>query len=111
MKIALTIFLTIISLSTMPSTGAGQDKGSETIMLQGGKLGNVPFSHRLHQKALGDCTVCHNLFPQVAGSIEKLQSEGKLKKKEIMDQCMACHKKTSERVKTELAKCSACHKR
>jgi len=35
----------------------------------------------------------HTLFPQVAGSIEKLKAEGKVKKKEAMDQCVACHKK------------------
>ena len=45
------------------------------MVLQGGKLGSVPFSHHLHQNAIRDCNICHTLFPQIAGSIEKLKAE------------------------------------
>jgi hypothetical protein len=90
----------------------GQNKGAENILLQGGKLGSVPFSHHLHQKLLGDCNICHKAFPQTAGSIEKLKVEGKLKKKEAMDQCVECHKKEATTGGKALpTKCSECHKK
>jgi c(7)-type cytochrome triheme protein len=94
------------------TTAAGQNKGAANIALQGGKLGSVPFSHHLHQNAIRDCNICHTFFPQVAGSIEKLKAEGKLKKREAMDQCVECHKKeTATGSKALPTKCSECHKK
>jgi hypothetical protein len=91
---------------------AEQDKGADKMLLSGGSPGDVPFPHHVHQSILGDCKVCHNLFPQIAGSIERLKAEGKLKKKRVMDQCKACHK---QRVKAEKksgpVRCRGCHKR
>ena len=96
----------------LPMTAWGQNKGAANMVLHGGKLGSVQFSHQLHQKLLGDCNICHKAFPQTAGSIEKLKAEGKLKKKEAMDQCVECHKKEATTGGKALpTKCSECHKK
>ena len=107
MKARLIIPLMMVGLSfVLFKTAVAQNKGAADMMLQGGKLGDVPFPHHLHQSVLEDCKLCHNLFPQISGSIEKLKAEGKLKKKEVMDRCQACH-----RQKTGPIKCGECHKK
>lgn len=94
------------------SIAVGENKGAERIVLKGGKLGDVAISHHLHQNAIGDCNICHTLFPQVAGSIEKLKAEGKLKKREAMDRCVECHKQVATTGGKALPiKCGECHKR
>ena len=112
MKKNLIIFFILGFFFFFPTTAGGQNKGAANMVLQGGKLGSVPFSHHLHQNAIRDCNTCHTLFPQDAGSIEKLKAEGKLMKKEVMDQCVACHKKEATAGgKTLPTKCSECHKK
>ena len=112
MKRKLIIFLILDFFLLLSMTAVSQNKGAVNMVLQGGKLGSVPFSHHLHQKLLGDCNICHTLFPQVAGSIEKLKAAGKLKKKEAMDQCVECHKKEAPTGSKALpTKCSECHKK
>ena len=112
MKRKLIIFLMPGFFIFLFMTALGQNKGAANMVLQGGKLGIVPFSHHLHQNAINDCNTCHTLFPQVAGSIEKLKAEGKVKKKEAMDQCVECHKKgTTTGGKALPTKCSECHKK
>jgi hypothetical protein len=70
-----------------------QNMGAKEIKLAGGSRGEVPFPHLNHQNKLGDCNVCHTLFPQAKGSIEKLKAEGKLKAKQVMNKhCIKCHK-------------------
>ena len=111
MKRKLIISLILFFFLLLSTTAVSQDKGAANTVLQGGKLGSVPFSHHLHQKLLGDCNICHKVFPQTAGSIEKLKAEGKLKKKEAMDQCGECHKKEAATSKALPTKCSECHKK
>ncbi|MBW1896440.1 MAG: cytochrome c3 family protein [Deltaproteobacteria bacterium] len=103
----------IAGLFLPPSTLAIENIGRENMMLQGGSSGDVPFPHHRHQTALGgDCNLCHSLFPQVSGSIEKLEAEGKLKKKQAMVQCRTCHKtRVSKGQKAGPVKCRGCHKK
>jgi hypothetical protein len=61
------------------------NKGAEKIKLVAGRRGPVSFPHRRHQDKLGDCDICHSIFPQKAGIIEELKAQGKLKKKQIMN--------------------------
>ncbi|MEA2083723.1 MAG: cytochrome c3 family protein [Thermodesulfobacteriota bacterium] len=87
-----------------------ENTGASKIVLEGGRRGNVSFPHQEHQNTLGDCNLCHNLFPKVSGSIERLKDEGGLKKKETMDQCMDCHKnKADKREKSGPTSCRGCH--
>ena len=88
-----------------------ENKGAAEIKLPGGKRGLVPFPHHRHQDALGDCDICHSVFPQKAGIIEKLKAQGKLKKKQVMNkQCTKCHKqKKKEGIKTGPVTCKQCH--
>ena len=107
----LIIFFMIGFFLLLSATAVSQNKGAANMVLQGGKPGSVPFSHHLHQNAIRDCNICHTLFSQVAGSIEKLKAEGKIKKREAMGQCVECHKKEAATSKDLPTKCSECHKK
>jgi uncharacterized membrane protein len=87
------------------------DKGEAQMTLDGGKNGPVPFPHRAHQTALGDCKICHELFPQKAGAIDDLKASGELKPKQIMNKhCTKCHRQMKhEGKKTGPTTCTACH--
>jgi hypothetical protein len=88
------IVLTITLVFGLGSQDLGaQNMGAKEMKLAGGSRGEVPFPHFNHQNKLGDCNVCHSLFPQSKGSIEKLKTEGKLKGKQVMNKhCIKCHK-------------------
>jgi hypothetical protein len=115
MKIKL--FLVLASITALiagamaASTTAPQNKGAEKIELNGGKRGNVFFPHRQHQAQLEDCQICHAVFPQKSGSITELKTEGKLKKKYVMNKlCTKCHKKKKKLgEKSGPTKCKNCH--
>ena len=115
MKIKLSVVLisiaAIVIASSVAFTENNQNKGAESIEIDGGTRGKVPFPHHQHQKNLGDCTICHSVFPQKPGSIEELKAEGKLKKKHVMNKlCTKCHKemKIAGR-KTGPLTCAKCH--
>jgi hypothetical protein len=92
---------------------AVENKGAKELEMPGGVRGNVPFPHHLHQNALGNCDVCHILFPQVRGSIETLKAEGKLKRKQVMNTlCTKCHRKRMKAgQKSGPISCSTCHQK
>ena len=88
-----------------------ENEGAENIELFGGKRGKVPFPHRLHQKNLGDCQICHSVFPQETGAIEELKSAGTLKKKYVMNKlCTKCHKQNKRAGQPSgPTSCKKCH--
>ncbi len=88
-----------------------QNTGAAEIILEGGTSGNVAFPHQRHQAKLADCTICHLAFPQKAGAIEELKSQGKLAKKQIMnEQCTKCHKEKKQAgEKAGPTTCTSCH--
>jgi hypothetical protein len=88
-----------------------ENKGAAEIKLPGGKRGLVPFPHHRHQDKLGDCDICHSVFPQKAGIIKELKAQGKLKKKHVMNKlCTKCHKqRKKEGVKAGPTTCAKCH--
>jgi hypothetical protein len=88
-----------------------QNPGAAEIILEGGTSGNVTFPHQRHQQKLTDCNICHSAFPQKAGAIEELKAQGKLAKKQIMnEQCTKCHKeKQRAGEKTGPTTCTTCH--
>jgi hypothetical protein len=87
------------------------NKGAANFEMDGGSRGKVPFPHHQHQENLGDCTVCHSLFPQKTGSIEELKEQGKLKKKYVMNKlCTKCHREAKKAGrKSGPTTCSKCH--
>jgi hypothetical protein len=115
MKLKLSVvflsFTAMIAGAVAANSTAPQDKGAEYIELAGGKRGRVPFPHHQHQVRLDDCQICHAVFPQKTGSIKKLQAEGKLKKKHVMNKlCTKCHKqKKKAGQKSGPTKCKKCH--
>lgn len=108
--VLVSIFAMIAGLMTA-SSRATQNKGAETIEINGGKRGNVPFPHRQHQTQLGDCQICHTVFPQKAGAIAELKAEGKLENKYVMNKlCTKCHKeKKNAGQKSGPTTCAKCH--
>ena len=88
-----------------------ENKGAAEMTLPGGTRGPVPFPHHQHQDKLVDCQICHSLYPQKAGIIEKLKAEGTLKKKQVMNkQCTQCHKqKKKEGLNAGPTTCAKCH--
>jgi hypothetical protein len=96
-----------VALSAAPV----ENKGAAEIKLANGKRGPVPFPHRRHQGKLGDCDICHSVFPQKAGIIEELKAQGKLKKKHVMNKlCNKCHKqRKKEGIKAGPTTCAKCH--
>lgn len=111
---AKTILIAVVGMLMAISIGtAAQDKGAEKIVLEGGKTGNVPFPHKLHQDKLDNCDVCHSVFPQEKGSIEKLKAEGELKKKQVMNtQCLKCHRDAKKAGEASgPTGCTTCHEK
>ena len=89
-----------------------EKKGSEQITLDGGQRGVVVFPHRQHQTTLGDCNICHNIFPQRPGVIKDLKDQGKLAKKRVMNHCIGCHRnRVKQGQKAGPTSCLKCHKK
>lgn len=108
---ALVVCIAVLSLAfTGAAFAAGKGKGPESMVLQGGKTGNVEFPHQLHQTKLKSCGPCHDLFPREAGSIAELVGAGTLKKKQVMNTCISCHKENDAKGKeTGPTSCKECH--
>ncbi len=106
----LAVLLTVI-LFTGAVVFAMQNQGNEKIDLDGGEKGNIDFSHRIHQNALGDCNICHAVFPKKAGIIKELKTQKKLRKRQVMNKtCLQCHRSMKKAGKdTGPTNCSACH--
>jgi hypothetical protein len=106
------IMLALLAAAGTLATEAG--KGADAMALDGGSRGRVPFGHHRHQAALDDCNLCHAVFPQEAGSIERLKADGTLKaKSDVMNKlCINCHraKKTAGAATGPLT-CAQCHQR
>jgi cytochrome c-type protein NrfB len=105
-------FISFMSILFIIKPGFSEpDPGAETIILQGGQSGSVPFPHKLHQDIVKDCGICHELFKQEIGTIEKLKSENKLKAKQVMNtQCLQCHRDNKNAGKASgPISCTTCH--
>ncbi len=101
----------ILALAGVVGAVAVENMGAEQITVDGGSRGVVPFPHHQHQNVLGDCNVCHTLFPQEIGSIARLKKEGELVKKQVMNKhCIKCHKaKKRAGETTGPTTCAKCH--
>ena len=107
------VVLLVLGLLATAGTVGSTDYGAEEMLLDGGSRGKVPFPHRTHQAVLGDCSQCHDLFPQETGAITRLKKAGDLKKKQVMNKsCVKCHKTMRKNGgKTGPTTCSKCHVR
>jgi len=55
----------MLALAAAGGTFAAEGgQGAEAVVLDGGRRGPVPFGHHRHQAVLGDCNLCHAVFPQ-----------------------------------------------
>ncbi|MEJ5357223.1 MAG: cytochrome c3 family protein [Desulfobacterales bacterium] len=92
---------------------AADDRGAAHLVLEGGTSGPVPFPHALHQEHLGDCLICHAVFPQRRGAIEALKAQGVLSRKQVMnEQCTRCHRERKQEGKPAgPTACTTCHRK
>ena len=112
MRLKLTILFTVLTLFSVAvmATAQTENKGPEKITIDGGNKGKIHFPHRNHQDNLGDCKICHNIFPKKLGIIKKLKDDGKLKKKRVMNNCRGCHRRLAkEGKKAGPTSCRKCH--
>jgi hypothetical protein len=103
--------LAALAVAAAPTGTSVQDPGGEILLLEGGESGEVTFPHLRHQQSLVDCQICHSLFPQQAGAIEDLKSQGALEKKQVMNKlCTRCHKEFKAQGKPSgPTTCKTCH--
>lgn len=106
------LLIVAMLLMMMAAMAAEKNMGAPTLVIPGGKNGDVSLPHELHQAVLGDCTLCHQLFPQEAGVIVQLKDAGTLRKMQVMKQCQNCHKERAKAgQKAGPVKCAECHKK
>ncbi len=87
-----------------------EEKGAESVTLSS-RQGSVVFPHGRHQKIFVDCRPCHELFQKTPQVIAKMQAEGKLEKKAVMDMCKKCHEaRLAKGEKAGPTACKDCHK-
>ncbi len=112
--VAITVLALCLALAVVPAQTATSDqKGPETLVIDGGRKGNITLPHREHQQNLKDCKICHSIFPKKAGSINAMKDDGALKKKQVMNKlCLNCHRalKKAGRDAGPIS-CSGCHKK
>jgi len=112
MKITAAVVFVLV-LTGVLGAAVVENKGAEQITLDGGERGMVHFPHHRHQNKLGDCNICHSLFPQEPGVIARLKKEEKLVSKQIMNKlCIKCHKAEKQAGhKAGPVTCSKCHQK
>ena len=113
MKLLLIVIslVALMAVSFLAVSLATENQGAENIVLEGGKRGNISFPHRQHQKNLSDCQICHSVFAQEPGIIQKLKTQGTLKKKYVMNKlCTKCHKEKKKAGQPSgPTTCAKCH--
>ncbi|MCF8045629.1 MAG: cytochrome c family protein [Desulfarculaceae bacterium] len=104
---ALRTSLVILFLAVPVSGGAENGK----LVIEGGRKGDVSFPHGMHQKTLENCSICHAKFPKQSGAIKAQVENGKLKRMEIMKDCINCHKELAAKGKAAGPErsCNECH--
>ena len=108
-RVILAILLLFCFVSSLSI--AMQNHGDKEIKIDGGKKGAITFPHHLHQDTIGDCNVCHSIFPKKKGAIKNSIAAKMLKKKQVMTKtCLKCHRANKKAGKNHgPTKCSACH--
>lgn len=103
--------LVLWAATGIAARSSAENQGAETLSIHAGRRGEVTFPHRQHQERIGDCMVCHSLFPQKPNSIEDLKAVGTLARKQVMNKlCVKCHR--DKRIKGEPSgptSCNTCH--
>lgn len=109
--VALILIAPVAAVSAAAFLAVKVNKGPQNFEIDGGTRGIVPFPHNRHQENLGDCKICHSVFPQKAGGIKDLKAQGKLKKKYVMNKlCTKCHKERKKAgQKSGPTTCAKCH--
>ncbi|MBU1171147.1 MAG: cytochrome c family protein [Proteobacteria bacterium] len=109
-KMIFPILILFVFLINHTAFSAEETVGRPVLKIADGEKGDVTFPHEKHQQTLKDCTLCHSLFPKKPGVVREMITDGKLKRKQVMNHCLACHKaKKKEGLKTGPTSCSKCH--
>ena len=109
--LVITVAATLLGIYAAIAAAANQ--GPETIDIFGGQSGKVHFTHARHQNRIGDCNVCHGVFPQETDAIKRMKESGALKPKKVMNlQCIKCHKAEKQAGKPHgPVTCTTCHQK
>jgi c(7)-type cytochrome triheme protein len=108
-RTAATILLLLLA-AICTAAYAETNKGAALINLYSGKKKSIQFPHATHQTSIGDCSVCHTLFPMTKDTIRERIEQGTMEKKTVMNKCRDCHKAMeAENKKTGPTSCSKCH--
>lgn len=104
-------WIVLFCLVAAAAAVAVENKGSKDIVLDTRKQGIVNFPHHMHQSTIGDCSVCHSIFPQEKGAIQNAVANKALKKKQVMNKtCIKCHRDLKKAGKTHgPTSCKKCH--
>ena len=109
-SIIVVVCFVVAALSAGVFAAGITEKGPAEITIDGGSRGAVDFPHQRHQDTLGDCKICHDIFPQKLGIIKTLKDEGKLERKKVMNNCRNCHRDLAkEGKKAGPTSCKTCH--
>ena len=105
------LFTLAVLLISISIAFAGDNQGAEELYLDGGTKGNIDFPHKLHQETLGDCSLCHSIFPMKKDSIKEMKTQGQLKQRTVMNKlCIKCHKDMKKVGKASgPLSCNKCH--
>lgn len=106
------LLVLIISLIVVTMQAWAEDNwGPDKMDIFSGRKASVPFSHRAHQTAVGDCNVCHMTFPQKSGAIQEQVESGVLAEKHVMNAvCVKCHReRKAAGLESGPTACSKCH--
>jgi len=111
MRKGMILFISAVMVWIAGMSMAETNNGAKEMVIPSGNQGDVKFPHQQHQEALKDCMLCHDLFPQQAGSIQDLKQKGTLAQKQVMNKlCVKCHKaKKDAGEKSGPVTCSQCH--
>ena len=108
------VFILAIMAALIPVSvviGSEQEP-AESMVLQGGGLGNITFPHGRHQAIDIDCRPCHEMFAKKSQVIDTMKGDGSLKNKDVMNMCKNCHEELSAKgQKAGPVECNGCHKK
>jgi cytochrome c2 len=111
-KAVLSLFVMLAVLVGTMAFSEQEKTIKPVIAITAGDKGDVTFPHEKHRKAIEDCMACHKLYPQKTDSINSEKKAGKIKDKQVMGTCLACHRSMkAENKKTGPTSCGDCHKK
>lgn len=99
------VLFAVVAFVASVAVAVAVDAPGSDIVLEGGKMGAVTFSHAKHSS--NECTACHHkgVDSGTCTSCHGVDKAAPKAKKAFHDQCKGCHKE----MKAGPTKCKECH--